>query len=531
MATAATAEGTPSAAQASVVASPFPQPAPGSAAEPVSARQDAAPQSAPPSASLAAAPGPSAALAAGGAGREQSSAAAPKIAGAEAATGAAPATPIAADTTISAPATTVEAGVPATAPITPDTATAERAGPATAHVLLTTAAPTEAAAGDVPPAREITLPPAGVTVAVATSATPQQSTGTPTSDTPTAAPTRVLSDPVSAATVANTSTEAAVTITAAGQSTAALRPSVPSSKGPTRPETAASAAVSAETAAPSAPATIAATEPKAPAPVIPAAAVTVEADGSDPAGTHAVPAPQVSPAQGQPAQPVPAPLPSMAQQAFLSAGTSSPALPLNEAVGPAAGGDNIDDGLASSSAPSSATTAGDATATTSDASGFRNLLDTAAPRPGDAAGAGRTAAAAGSPVTDQAVVLINRAIAQKSDRMTIQLKPADLGNIEVKLDFSRDGHVHIAVLADRQDTLDLLQRDAKALQQGLQDAGIKSDTTNLSFDLRRDGGGFQPNGGGTARHAYPVANDDVLDLAPIFQPQTMAANGRLDIRV
>ena len=40
------------------------------------------------------------------------------------------------------------------------------------------------------------------------------------------------------------------------------------------------------------------------------------------------------------------------------------------------------------------------------------------------------------------------------------------------------------ITADRADTLDLLQRDARILQNALQDAGLQADGNSLSFELK-----------------------------------------------
>jgi hypothetical protein len=56
------------------------------------------------------------------------------------------------------------------------------------------------------------------------------------------------------------------------------------------------------------------------------------------------------------------------------------------------------------------------------------------------------------------------------------------------------------VVVDRPATLDLLQRDAKALERALQDAGLQTGSGSLSFNLRDSSGqngGAAQNGTGT----------------------------------
>ena len=87
-------------------------------------------------------------------------------------------------------------------------------------------------------------------------------------------------------------------------------------------------------------------------------------------------------------------------------------------------------------------------------------------------------------VTNQVAVQIQKAAAQGSDRINIQLKPAELGRVEVQMDVAKDGRVTAVISAERSETLDLLQRDARALQNALNDAGLRTDSDSLSFNLK-----------------------------------------------
>jgi len=93
-------------------------------------------------------------------------------------------------------------------------------------------------------------------------------------------------------------------------------------------------------------------------------------------------------------------------------------------------------------------------------------------------------------VMDQVKVQIDKAVAGGVDTVKIQLKPLDLGKIEIKLDVV-DGHVSATVTADRPETLALLQKNSDGLDKALQDAGLKPDPNSTSFNLR--GGDQQQN--------------------------------------
>ena len=85
---------------------------------------------------------------------------------------------------------------------------------------------------------------------------------------------------------------------------------------------------------------------------------------------------------------------------------------------------------------------------------------------------------------EQVAVQIHKAANAGQDRVNIKLYPADLGRVLVKLEWADDGTLRAVISAERSETLDLLQRDSRALERALQDAGLKTDSGSLSFDLR-----------------------------------------------
>lgn len=90
-------------------------------------------------------------------------------------------------------------------------------------------------------------------------------------------------------------------------------------------------------------------------------------------------------------------------------------------------------------------------------------------------------------VSDQIAVRIHKAVSEGTDRITIRLHPPSLGRVEVRLEISHDGRLTAILAAEKGDTLELLQRDARGLERALQEAGLKTDSGSLSFQLRGDG--------------------------------------------
>jgi len=155
---------------------------------------------------------------------------------------------------------------------------------------------------------------------------------------------------------------------------------------------------------------------------------------------------------------------------------------------------------------------------------------------GDGSGAAQQAATPRPSVpaapAAQVAVHIARAFDDGVRRLEVRLNPAELGRVEVKLDVANDGRVIAVVSAERQETLDLLQRDSRSLERGLQDAGIRADSGSLNFTLRQQERQAWSGGGGGAERRIGAADREVSPqgaAAAAFRPR--AALRALDISV
>ncbi|MEQ9326670.1 MAG: flagellar hook-length control protein FliK [Rhodospirillales bacterium] len=91
-------------------------------------------------------------------------------------------------------------------------------------------------------------------------------------------------------------------------------------------------------------------------------------------------------------------------------------------------------------------------------------------------------------VMQQVSVQVSKAVAQGLDRIQMQLKPADLGRVDIQLEVTHDGRVNAVVQVEKQETLDMMRQDSRQLEQALKDAGLKTDGGSLQFSLRGEGG-------------------------------------------
>ena len=134
-----------------------------------------------------------------------------------------------------------------------------------------------------------------------------------------------------------------------------------------------------------------------------------------------------------------------------------------------------------------------------------------------ASSAPRAAAPQPSPA-EQVALRIHKSAAAGQDRISIKLHPAELGRVDVRLELGEDGLVRAALVAERAETLDLLQRDARSLERALQQAGLQLDSGSLSFNLRsgeQQGEDADETDSAAARAADAEAEDgsDVVQAA------------------
>lgn len=116
-----------------------------------------------------------------------------------------------------------------------------------------------------------------------------------------------------------------------------------------------------------------------------------------------------------------------------------------------------------------------------------------------------------SVVIPQVAFEIVRQFEAGNSRFQIRLDPPELGRIDVRLDMDRGGNVHARLIVERPETLDLMQRDQRALHQALQQAGLDANRTNLEFSLRQNP--FAGEGFGDGRHNGRMAHGNGLSAS------------------
>lgn len=198
-------------------------------------------------------------------------------------------------------------------------------------------------------------------------------------------------------------------------------------------------------------------------------------------------------------------------------------------------------GAATSAADAARTVAGDGATDMLPSQLFSQALANPAPRP-----AGQPYPAAASQVPHQPVVTakpgqigrdmgveIARQVSAGKEEVLIRLDPAEMGRIEVRLSFDREGSLRAVMAADSPAALDMLRREAGDLSRALTDAGVRADTQSFRFDSRsNDPGQAWQRGqqGGDARGGQgglPHDGGDSTTDEPVYQP--LRASGRVDL--
>ena len=146
--------------------------------------------------------------------------------------------------------------------------------------------------------------------------------------------------------------------------------------------------------------------------------------------------------------------------------------------------------------------------------------------------AGRDAPAP-PPARQLAPVIVSLALGRGDEALTIALDPGELGRVEVSIGQGKEAG-QLRIVAERADTLALLQRDQRELDRALNQAGLGDMARSLSFSLASDQGRQQQQGMAQERANRPsTAATGTEDTRPIASPPAprRIATSLIDIAV
>jgi len=102
---------------------------------------------------------------------------------------------------------------------------------------------------------------------------------------------------------------------------------------------------------------------------------------------------------------------------------------------------------------------------------------------------------AGLPVDHQVALHVQKGVASGLSRVSAQLHPDTLGSVDIALDFGPDRELRVMIVAERPETLELLQREARQIEKLLQGQGFSLDSGGLDLGLKRERDPDQSQGG------------------------------------
>ena len=140
-------------------------------------------------------------------------------------------------------------------------------------------------------------------------------------------------------------------------------------------------------------------------------------------------------------------------------------------------------------------------------------------------------------VPNTAIALqIAKHVAKGVSTFEIRLDPPEMGRIDIKLELAQDGRVTAHLAIEKSDTLDLMQRDSKALEQALRDAGLDVDSDTLNFSLQSGNDGssadLDQSANGTQAETEPEdAQQANIVTALAARQLEAAARGGIDVSI
>jgi flagellar hook-length control protein FliK len=136
----------------------------------------------------------------------------------------------------------------------------------------------------------------------------------------------------------------------------------------------------------------------------------------------------------------------------------------------------------------------------------------------------------GSQATDQLSIRLLHAAADGRRGLQVHLHPAELGSVDVKMQWQGD-RMTAQFVVDRPETLDMLRRDMPALERTLNQAGVNVDAGGLSFSLRQQQANTGNGQGSASASAGLDGADGAAGAAQDMPLGQIIRDGILSIRV
>lgn len=142
-------------------------------------------------------------------------------------------------------------------------------------------------------------------------------------------------------------------------------------------------------------------------------------------------------------------------------------------------------------------------------------------------------------VATQVAAEIARHLKNGQTRFQMRFDPPELGRVDVNMRVGADGGVQAHLIVERPETLDMFLRDQRSLERALEAAGLSTNSENLQFSLKQDGGrgfasgdGQGDQGGHVAEGAGGPEGDDLdPETEEIIRLTLAESRGGLDVKI
>ncbi len=138
-----------------------------------------------------------------------------------------------------------------------------------------------------------------------------------------------------------------------------------------------------------------------------------------------------------------------------------------------------------------------------------------------------------TPARQLAPVVVSLALGRGDEALTIALDPVELGRVEVSIGQGKEAG-QVRIVAERPETLALLQRDQRELDRALNQAGLGDMARSLSFSLASDQGRQQQYGAqerGQRRASFAIGGVEGEGAMPSLPAPLRNATSLIDIAV
>ena len=86
--------------------------------------------------------------------------------------------------------------------------------------------------------------------------------------------------------------------------------------------------------------------------------------------------------------------------------------------------------------------------------------------------------------TQSVAIQIAAKVQNGAQQFEIRLNPPELGRVDVRLEFTKEGQVTTHLIVERPETLEMLSKDARQLERALSQAGVDIENDGLTFSLQ-----------------------------------------------